>query len=208
MITPTEATDKTIKNVATLFNAQYILIIDFEKTFIRINEEYKNDTAVKLVKLPKSSGVVSIDEMQKKALKNLSFKNYFNGKSGTLDTFEVALDLDEYKLYTTEIMKIPISALPRGAVEDLHKIIIKQVDPKIMPLQNRVIGVLDPVDLEGLDHVEGQFDILSMNSLCRSLIYVNYYDENKNQLIVNATSPEGIKSKYLIVGNLTYEKDI
>lgn len=45
-------------------------------------------------------------------------------------------------------------------------------------------------------------------SVCRGLVHVNYYDADKNTLIVNATSPDGVKSKYLIVGEITYEKDI
>lgn len=219
MITPFESPERTIKKVASLFHADYIIIIDFEKTYIKLSEEYKNDSHLKLIKLPRSSGVIASDEMYKAALKNQSFTYYFHGKMGSLDTFEVGLDLNEYKLYTVEILKISQGALPTGAKEDTHKIIVKRTDPTNTPLQNRIVGVLDPIDVERLERYEKEieegdsnnkeefYDII-ITSLCRSLIHVNYYDADKHQLIVNATSPDGLKSKYLLVGDITYQKEI
>jgi polyribonucleotide 5'-hydroxyl-kinase len=219
MVTSYENPVKTIKKIVKLFQVDYIIIIDFEQTYIKLTEDYKNNRHLKIIKLPKSPGVVTTGETHKTVIKNASYKNYFNGKMGKFDTFEVGLDLEEYKLYTIEIVKIPLSALPMGAKQDTQKIMVKHADPKNMPLQNRVVGVLDPFDLEKLRRLESEvfesdssnkeefYDII-IKSLCRSLVHVSYYDAEKNQLIVNATSPDGLKSKYLIVGDLTYEKDI
>ena len=49
-------------------------------------------------------------------------------------------------------------------------------------------------------------DIIT-KSLCRALVHVNYYDADKNALIVNATSPEGFKSKYVIFKIIFYIKN-
>jgi len=219
MVTSYENPVETIQKVSKWFKADYIIVIDHEKTYINLTETYKNNSHMKLIKLPRSSGVFSAGEAHKISLRNLSFKKYFNGKMSKFDTFEVGLDLGNYILYTIEIVKIPLSALPQGAKEEAQKIMVKHADPRTIPLQNKIIGVLDPLDVEKLDKFENDGEDSGMKdkedfykqiitSLCRSLVQVHYYDPDKNHLVVNATSPEGIKSKHLIIGELTYEKDI
>lgn len=218
MLTHYESPEKTIQKVANDFKADYIIIIDYEKMYIKLAEEYRSNPHLKLIKLPRSSGVIAIDEMQRQILKNQSFKRYFSGKTGDLYTFELGLNLNEYRLYTVEIVTIPLSALPTGAKADLQKIMVKRADPSNLPLQNKVIGVLDPVDVEKLekwqkDIEEGEstnkeeFYDMVVKSLCRSLIYVSSYEPDKNTLIVIATTQE-LQSKHLIIGDITYEKDI
>lgn len=154
MTTPYEAPEKTIKKVSKLFNADIIVIIDYEKLYIKLAEEYKDTPNIKVIKLPRSSGVISSDEMHRNMLKNLSYKKYFNGRFGNLDTFEIGLNLNEYKLYAIEIVTIPLSALPMGAREDSQKVIIKLAEPDKLQLQNRIIGVLDLLDGDKLEAFE------------------------------------------------------
>lgn len=217
MLIPNEPSEKTVRFLAEKFNAQYIIVMESERTYIKLEENYRENIQLKLIQMPRSPGVATMDEMNKKIANNVHYKNYFNGEMNNLDTFEVGLDLKDYKLYTTEIVKIPLSAQPHGAQEEL-KIFVKQVDPLKIPLQNKIVGVLDPVNVEQLEKYEKEiaegenankeeFYGCIITSICRSLIHVKNYDQDNNRLIVNASSPDALKSKYLIVKDLIYEKD-
>ncbi|CAI2365924.1 unnamed protein product [Moneuplotes crassus] len=230
MVVGSEPSERTVRFLADAFKISYIIVMESERTYIKLRECFQESSSIKIVKLPKSPGVAILDEANRRKATNYFFKNYFYGELNSakalspsflnnLDTFEVGLKLDEYKLYTYELVKIPLSALPHGSKEEVNKIFVKKVDPEQMELQDRVVGVLDPVNVELLEKYEEEieegensnkeefYDIL-ISSVCRSLIHISYYDPANNQLIANATSPEGPKSKYLIVKDLVYEKKL
>ena len=154
MITPYEPPEKTIKKIAKLFDADYIIVIHFEKLYVKLREEYKSNSRLKLIDISQYCGMINTEEMYKPIIKNMNYRKYFHGKFGTLDTCEWSLSLDEYKLYTIEIVTIPLSALPMGAKEDTHKVIIKLAEPESLLLQNKIVGVLDPIDVDKLETLE------------------------------------------------------
>ena len=153
MITPYEPPEKTIKRIAKLFSADYIIVIHFEKLYVKLREEYKTSSKVKLREQSKFCGIINAGDVQNN-IKNMSYRRYFHGKFGTLDTCEWSLPLDEWKLYTIEILQLPLSAQPKGAKEDQHMVTIKLAEPENILLQNKIVGVLDPIDVDKLEALE------------------------------------------------------
>lgn len=209
MLHSNEVNINTIKFIAKNYKADYIIVIDSEKIYRQLNEIYSGSDELKLVKLPASSGVVDLNDLQRQALKNMSYRNYFKGKTDKLDIFEAELSLDEYVIFMVEILTIPISALPTGAKEDATKITVKRLNPNEIPIQNKLLGILDLQDAEKLSKIEKEiesgskdskeeFYSIIISSLCTGFAHIISHDANKNILRVFSSHPDGPKSMCLL----------
>ena len=208
-----------MKFIVEKFDVDYILVLEYEKLFRLLKEVYKNNQKIKIDKIQGSSGATGSEHArEKEARTSLSFKNYFAGILHNLDSFEFHLDLDDYCLFKIDSLIIPNTALETGAMHDVIKVIVTQVNPKELPMENRVIGVLDPQDVDRLERVrkdivsgvkenKEEFYNMIITSPCRSLIHAISYDPEKNKLIIKSSTSEGIYSKYLMISELKYESD-
>lgn len=93
-----DSIQETLASVVKSFNIDTILVID-DQALIRTLEEIDEKKRITIESLPKSGGVVQIDEKYKKEKVFRKFKEYFFGISYDIMRHTVELPFDKFRLY-------------------------------------------------------------------------------------------------------------
>jgi hypothetical protein len=167
------------------------------------------------VNLDKSGGVVRLhDEQTKVKIFELSMRKYFYGVHDDFDTFTINLNIADFKLFQVKSLVIPSSALPFGTTQEKFRLSLQEINPKELPLTNRVMAFLAPQDLNKLKQLEkeleqsnefkNQYHELILRSSCQAMIHVKSFDAEKGELVVLSSTSEQIPSRYLLCGSIKW----
>jgi len=119
-----------------------IFVIGHEKLYSGLCKDVSEEKEVKIVKLPKSGGVVTRDPMWRKINRYNRIKEYFYGVGHSLCPREIVLPFDAIGLYRiTKSVPAPSSSLlPLGAETTINKLEAIKVVPSF-DLHHLLIGI-------------------------------------------------------------------
>lgn len=92
-----------IENVISDFEVNIVVVIGNEKLLIDLKKKLKhklNNNQINIVKVPKSGGVVEVEESFTRKMQEDTIKEYFNGNSRSpLSPFKTEIDIKDFVIY-------------------------------------------------------------------------------------------------------------
>ncbi len=204
---PTISKDNIYKLIVNEFDCDFIFVIENEKLYHDLVKTYKN-SKVQISMIPKSRGVVSLDNNYKEYVEQKRYSNYFKGPFNNLRLNELSLDLNSFKLLQIISSNVTSSILPIGTTSDLN-LIIKEINLEEENLLNRVVAILH-LDDKVINDLDSNYD-RKLNSYVEHfsrapvafMAYIIKFDKINKSIKIHTSCSE-LRHKYLIVGNVKY----
>ncbi|KAH3678379.1 hypothetical protein WICMUC_001396 [Wickerhamomyces mucosus] len=199
----------TIKNVDLIqdivsdFDIDILVVVGNERLFIDLKKRFKERLTV--VKVPKSAGVVDIDDAYQRKLQQKAIKEYFHGiDKSPLSPYTVNVDfkvVNVFKPYieSTELIS---SVLPIGeegfedSKDDKSSKLIEHVETNSSNLLNSVVAILHADKNEDEDEI--------VRSSVLGFAVVTDVDDIKSFLRILIPVPGRLPDKAMILGSFRY----
>jgi len=176
-----------------IMKANYIAVIDHERLYNDLVQEYSSNTNLKILKLTKSGGVVTRDQQFRRKSRMNRMREYFYGILGDLCPHSSVLDFKNVVIYRIGGgPAAPSSALPIGA------------EPTVNPVQLYEIVPTSDLNHSVLAVSLGVSEDTVLQSNVAGFVYVTEVNFEKKKITVLAPCPGALPSKYLICGSLKW----
>ena len=93
-----EADRQSLYNAIRAFNVGFVVVLEYERLENDLRKEFSDNPDISIKMLKRSGGVVPVEHM-KEELRNTRFQEYFAGRLNQLDTFEIGLELLDFKVF-------------------------------------------------------------------------------------------------------------
>lgn len=183
---------KILLDVIEACQPNVVLVLGHEKLYSTLGTDLKI-ADVKLVKLPKSGGVVNRDPSLRRLMRIRTIKEYFYGPSHDLCPHAVNLPFQSVTLYKiVAAAKAPHSILPLGA---------SQSQEAYEPL--KVLPSLDlKFHLVGVSYAKKVDELLESN--IAGFVYIKDINFDRNELVVLSPCSGPLPGELLILSGIKY----
>ncbi|CUM67173.1 uncharacterized protein PRCAT00004866001 [Priceomyces carsonii] len=209
-----------IENIVSDFEVTVIVVIGNERLSIDLKKKLKHKLSsgqLNILKVPKSGGVVEVDDSFIRKLQEETIKEYFNGNFRTpLSPFKTEVDAYDYVIYTgVEALEFnsSLSFLPAGdsftpedsemngrdsqEVNTLEKYYSLVSEPSASNLDNVILAITQLPQKNKLAK-----DLL--NTCVLGYVHVSKVDDTKRRMKVLLPFPGGFPRNILIATNIRY----
>ncbi|KAJ1982454.1 Cleavage polyadenylation factor subunit clp1 [Dimargaris verticillata] len=185
-----------IKECVDVFNVTAIVILGHERLYSDMNRLYTNSSAISVVKLAKSGGVVNRDKDYLRQAQQRAIKKYFYGSAQCeYSPFSAIAWYQDLKIYRVEDSIAPTSALPLGLDR-------KVSETQTVPMDPGPILLHSILTVSSLDSTEDESKILESSAI--GFVYVSAVNERKSTITVLSPIPGRLPRKYLLLSSFKW----
>lgn len=207
-----------IENIVSDFEVNLIVVLGNERLMIDLKKRFKHKSALQIVKVPKSEGLVEVDEAFIRRTQEESIKEYFNGNYKTrLSPFKTDIDVNDHTIYKCVLsldVNSALSFLPAGdsytvaedegddkdkAEDELNKYYTLLSEPSSSNLDNSILAITQLP----LTHKLGR-ELLNTSIL--GYVHVSKFDDAKGKIKVLLPFPGGFPRNMLISTNIGFNE--
>ena len=205
------ATNQTTKSLLIslqkYFNIDHILVIGNERLHVTVSKHISDDSSsdeVKVLKLPRSGGVVSKDSSFRRQNQSRAFKSYFYGPRMEFHPFSLTVSFPSIVIYRVAdaAALAPSSALPLGATRKIDSSkLTKVTELNASQLLYSILAVIPAASHANSDSEEFEG---ALDSPVAGFLHVLDVDEGKQSLTVLSPCPGALPSKFLLLASLKW----
>ncbi|ABN64342.2 predicted protein, partial [Scheffersomyces stipitis CBS 6054] len=178
-----------IENIVSDFEVNLIVVLGNERLMIDLKKRFKHKSALQIVKVPKSEGLVEVDEAFIRRTQEESIKEYFNGNYKTrLSPFKTDIDVNDHTIY-----KCVLSSDVNSALSFLP------AEPSSSNLDNSILAITQLPST----HKSGR-ELLNTSIL--GYVHVSKFDDAKGKIKVLLPFPGGFPRNMLISTNIGFNE--
>jgi polyribonucleotide 5'-hydroxyl-kinase len=186
------------------FSFNVILVVGNERLHVTVSKQISavNDT-IRVLKIPKSGGIVDKDASFRRSLQHAQFRSYFYGPRQEFHPFSLTLAAASVIIFRVgdAASLAPSSALPLGATRKIDSSRLTKVS-ELSPAQllYSVLGVL----VEGATFEQENALQDAALAAMAGFVHVLEVDEAKQTMTVLSPCAGNLPSKYLLLGSLKW----
>jgi polyribonucleotide 5'-hydroxyl-kinase len=176
------------------FQADLIMVIDNDRLYNDLAAEMRTQPHIKVVKLPKSGGVVTRPQGYRRKSRTNKIREYFYGPSGNdLAPHATVVDFKDVFIFRVGgLAAAPASALPIGQLSSVDPTQLSEVVPTL-DIKHSIIAVSYGTSPEAL---------LTSNIAGFLLVQEVFMDKQKIQFL--APCPGSLPGKYLLLSSIKW----
>lgn len=193
-----------LQSIKDAFKIDHIVVIGNERLHVTVNKNFPPDSGVKnVLKVPRSSGVVSKDAAFRRAALSKAFKSYFYGPRAEFHPFSLTLPLANLTIYRVADASTlaPSSALPLGATRKIDSSKLTRVTE--INASQLLYSILACVRTPTPEYQGEEFEDALMAPVA-GFLHVLDADEAKQTLTVLAPCPGSLPSRFLLLASLKW----
>lgn len=208
-----------IESIVSDFRINIIVVMGSEKLMIDLKKKFKHkSTSLDIVKVPKSTGVVELEDSYIRRLQEECIKEYFNGNYKTrLSPFKTDIDVQDLIIYKGVITKELISTLSFLPAGDSYTVEEDNETKQEENLLEKYYSLLEQPSSSNLDnsimaitHVPQTTSKTNSRALLNSsvlgYVHVSKFDDEKKKLKVLLPFPGIFPRNILISTNIGFNE--
>lgn len=200
-----QSTKSLLISLQKSFNIDHILVIGNERLHVTVSKHFSEESSqVKVLKVPRSGGIVTKDSAFRRQNQSKAFKSYFYGPRTEFHPFSLTIPFPSIVIYRVAdaTALAPSSALPLGATRKIDSSkLTKVTDLNASQLLYSILAVIPAAigSNSDSDDFEGALD-----SPVAGFLHVLEVDEGKQSLTVLSPCPGTLPSKFLLLASLKW----
>jgi len=174
-----------------IMEIDFVLVLDNERLFSDLNKLY--GSKIKVLKLPKSGGVVTRSAQVRRQIKNNKIREYFYGPTGDLCPHSTVVEFKDIIIFRVGGgPAAPASALPIGFAPTVDPVQLTEI--QLAPeMTHSIFGVSHATSPEGI-----------LESNIAGFLYVQEINFIKSTITFLAPCPGPLPGKYLIMSTIKW----
>lgn len=197
-----QSTKALLLSLQKNFSIDHILVIGNERLHVTVSKHFAEESSeVKVLKIPRSGGIVSKDSAFRRQSQSKAFKSYFYGPRLEFHPFSLTIPFGSLVIYRVAdaTALAPSSALPLGATRKIDSSkLTKVTELNTSQLLYSILAVM-PASADDSDEFEG-----ALESPIAGFLHVLEVDEGKQNLTVLSPCPGALPSKFLLLASLKW----
>ncbi len=205
-ISPAELSHESdlLLDLQRFFNFNVILVVGNERLHVTVSKQLAVvNESIRILKIPKSGGIVDKDASYRRSLQHFQFRSYFYGPQQEFHPFSLTISAANVIIFRVGDASslAPSSALPLGATRKIDSSRLTKVS-ELSPAQllYSVLGVL--AEGSTFDH-ETALQEAALAPMA-GFVHVLEVDEQKQTMTVLSPCAGNLPSKYLLLGSLKW----
>lgn len=179
-----------------------VLVMGHDRLYSMLNKDMTN---VKIIKLPRSGGVVSRDESSfLRPLMTRSIRQYFNGipPNHTFTPFLLQISLDKIKIYQYSELNLSASLLPVAASQTTETLQLVSITDADQLQKHTILAVCHPRAVEKYND-SGKASDLAYSGVA-GFCAVEKVNPDSNMIHLLCPCAGSLPSDVLLMGNITW----